>query len=47
MVGLLAAGTPAGPAIAAVVLYRLLSLGLVGGLGWLMYVLDHQRVGVG
>jgi uncharacterized protein (TIRG00374 family) len=40
--GLLAAGTDAGPAIAAVVLYRLLSLGLVGGLGWLLYLVDRR-----
>ena len=46
VVGLLAAGTDAGPAIAAVVLYRLLSLGLVGGLGWFLYLLDRRR-GVG
>jgi len=45
IVGILAAGTPAGPAIAAVVLYRLLSLGLVGGLGWLLYLVDRWRDG--
>jgi len=42
VVGLLAAGTAAGPAIAAVVLYRLLSLGLVGSLGWVLYGVDRR-----
>jgi uncharacterized membrane protein YbhN (UPF0104 family) len=43
VVGLLAAGAAAAPAIAAVVLYRLLSLGLVGGLGWLLFLVDRRR----
>jgi hypothetical protein len=42
VVGLLAAGTATAPAIAAVVLYRLLSLGLVGGLGWVLYLVDRR-----
>jgi len=43
VLGLVTAGTAAGPAIAAVVLYRLLSLGLVGGIGWALYLLDRRR----
>lgn len=41
-VGLVAAGAGAGQAVAAVVLFRVVSLGVVGGAGWALWTLDRR-----
>jgi uncharacterized protein (TIRG00374 family) len=43
ILGLVAGGMPASTAIAAVVLYRIISLGLIVGTGWLLWLLIHRR----
>jgi uncharacterized protein (TIRG00374 family) len=41
--GLVAAGVAASPALAVVVLYRLISLVLIGGIGWALWLLGRGR----
>jgi uncharacterized membrane protein YbhN (UPF0104 family) len=43
ILGLVAGGLPASTAIAAVVLYRIISLGFIVGTGWLSWLLIHHR----
>lgn len=43
IVGLVASGTRASPALAVVVLYRLISFALIGGIGWAVWLVGRSR----
>jgi uncharacterized membrane protein YbhN (UPF0104 family) len=47
ILGLVAGGLTAGTAIAAVVLYRLISLGFIIGTGWVSWLVIRRRAGTG
>lgn len=46
-IGLIAAGAKASPALAVVVLYRLITFALIGGIGWLLWLIGRSRTGRG
>jgi hypothetical protein len=43
VLGLVAGGLAGGPAVAAVVLYRLISFGFIIGAGWLVWLIMRAR----